>query len=234
MQIFKRFERLGLLAVIMLAGCNSNEIGNSKDVTPETIYFDYHVTGDEELADVTIKAQYRFAGPNGTTLVLGEPSKIELDGKIIPVDSSKFDGAFYETTRPIEQMMEGSHSLVFTDLNKKQFKEEFQFPVFSLISNPPKIISRGDLVFELEGLKNEDYIRILMTDTAFNTRGIDRTDTVKNGRITITKADLENLTNGPIQLEFYKEEEKSLKETTREGGKIYIFYGLKREFELKD
>lgn len=234
MQIFKRSGRLGLLATIMLAGCNSNEIGSSKDVTPETIYFDYHVTGDEELADVTIKAQYRFGGPNGTTLVLDEPSKVELDGKMITVDSSKFDGAFYETTRPIEQMMEGSHSLVFTDLNKKQFREEFEFPVFSLISNPPKTVSRGDLIFELEGLKNEDYIRILMTDTAFNTRGIDRTDTVKNGRITITKADLENLTNGPIQLEFYKEDEKPLKEATREGGKMYIFYGLKREFELKD
>jgi hypothetical protein len=42
------------------------------------------------------------------------------------------------------------------------------------------------------------------------------------------------LKNGPINLQFYKELEKQVKNGTREGGKLSITYGLKREFELMD
>jgi hypothetical protein len=54
------------------------------------------------------------------------------------------------------------------------------------------------------------------------------------GRITITRQDLDNLKNGPISLEFYRDDEKRLEETTRKGGRLFISYGLKRVFELKD
>ena len=108
--------------------------------------------------------------------------------------------------------------------------------VYSAPTVDPKIpgqIKRGDLVFEMEGLNHIDYIRVFATDTSFESPGINRIDTVKNGRIIITMTELESLVNGPINLEFYKEDERNVRNGTKEGGVIDITYGVKREFELK-
>lgn len=222
-----------LLLILAIASCTSNEIGKSKDVNPESIYFDYKVTGEEGKADATLMMQYRFGGPNGTTLVLDEPASVEFDGTIVPVDSSRFGGAYYEVVMPL-QKFSGNHSIVFTDLDLKKYSEEFSFQPFRLKTTLPETMNRKDLSFELEGLNPTDYIRIVMTDTSFASKDINRVDTVKNGRLTISKEDLNKLVNGPIYLEFYKEESRPLSSTTREGGNISKSYFLKRDFILKD
>ncbi len=209
--------------IFLFVSCTSNEIGNSKDVNPESIYFDYRVWGDEDAGYITVRLQYRFAGPNGTTLLLENPSKAELDGVAIKADSSKMNGAYYEVTKPVKDLV-GQHTIVFTDLNGKQYKEEFSFQPLGLKTNIPKIVNRGDLAFELDGLAPKDFI----------SEGIERIDPVKNGRIRISKAELENLVNGPIHLEFTREDEKRVKNGTKEGGKLSISFELKREFMLKD
>jgi len=218
---------------LVIISCNSNEIGNSKDVNPESVYFDYRVWGDEESGDITVRLQYRFAGPNGTTLLLEDPGKVELDGVAIKADSSKMNGAYYEMIKPIKDFT-GHHTIVFTGLDNKVYKEEFIFQPMTLKTKLPPVISRAELVFELDGLAPEDYVRVMMTDTASFSEGIVRIDTVINGRITITKDELAGLANGPIYFELFKEDEKRVKNGTREGGKLSISYGLKREFELKD
>jgi hypothetical protein len=232
--MFKKcFFVLMLFVTAVLVGCTSNEIGYSKDVSPEAVYFDYNIWGDEESGNVTAKFQYRFGGPNGTTLVLEDPAKVEFDGELLPVDSSRMNGAWYEISKPVKDFY-GEHLVVYTDTYQKQYKEKFEFSVFSLIAEIPKEIKRDDLLFQLDGLAPEDYIKVLLTDTSFYGRGIDRLDTVHNGKIHITRQDLDNLKNGPVSLEFYREDERALKETTKEGGRLSISYGLKRVFELKD
>jgi hypothetical protein len=232
--MFKKCFLIVILCVtLVLMGCTSNEIGYSKEVNPDAVYFDYTVWGDEESGNVTAKFQYRFGGPNGTTLVLEDPARVEFDGELLQVDSSKMNGAWYEVNRPVKNF-NGKHQVIYTDGNKKQYKEEFEFNVFSLVAEIPNELKREDLVFELDGLAPEDYIKILLTDTSFYSRGIERLDTVHNGRIFITRQELDNLKNGPISVEFYRDDEMSLKETTKEGGRLSISYGLKRVFELKD
>jgi hypothetical protein len=86
----------------------------------------------------------------------------------------------------------------------------------------------------MEGLNPIDYVRVFATDTSFASPGINRIDTVRNGRIIISLADLKPLVNGPINLEFYKEDERPIKNGTKEGGVIAITYGIKKEFELKN
>jgi hypothetical protein len=220
------------MAIIIFASCNSNEIGGSKDVNPERIYFDYQVSGEEDDSAVTILLQYRFGGATGTNLILDEPSKVELDGAIIPADSSKMTGAFYELRVP-QRMFIGKHSIVFTANNKKQYKEEFFFLPVSLLTDMPDTIERNELVLKLNGLETEDYVRVLLTDTSRYSEGINRIDTVRNGQITITKQNLESLANGPVNLQLIREYERPVKEATEKGGRIAISYGLRSEFVLK-
>jgi len=216
-----------------LHACTSNEIGNAKDVNPEAVYFDYEIWAEEGKEDVTVNLQYRMGGPNGTTLVLDDPAKVLFDGNQLQLDSAKFSGAYYELQKPVASFA-GKHSIVFTDLNKKEYKEEFDFTPFFVSPEISAIVSRGDLVFNLKGLDPVDYIRVSLTDTSFTTDDINDVDTVKNGRLFISTERLSTLKNGPINLEFYKEQEKPVKNATREGGKLTINYGLKREFVLVD
>jgi hypothetical protein len=218
---------------LFLSSCSSNEIGNSKDVNPDAVFFNYEVWAEEGKSNVTVHLQYRMGGPNGTTLVLNEPSRVILDGEKLEPDSAKFSGAYYETQKPVASFG-GKHLIVFTDLNKKEYKEEFEFTPFILKPDLPVVLTRGDLVFNLGGLDSIDYIRVLLTDTSFTSHDINDVDTVKNGRLIISAERLSALKSGPINLQFYKELEKPIKNGTREGGKLSITYGLKREFELKD
>jgi hypothetical protein len=220
------------VSILFISSCTSNEIGSSKDVNPESIYFDYRVWGDEEGGDMTIKLQYRFAGKNGTTLLLEAPSKVEFDGVAIKADSSKRLGAYYEASRSVKDFA-GKHSIVFTDLNGKQYREEFSFQPISFKTKVPATINRDDLVFELDGLAPQDYLHVMLNDTASFSEGIDRIDTIKNGRVAISKSELGKLVSGPIRLEISKEDEKRIKNGTPQGGRISIFYEIKREFELK-
>ncbi|HSU27338.1 MAG TPA: hypothetical protein VLJ68_03085 [Chitinophagaceae bacterium] len=220
------------LLILIVCGCNSNEIGNAKDVNPERIYFDYRISGEDGSDSVTIILQFRFGGPNGTTLVLQEPSQVELDGVKLIVDSSKMTGAFYETFKSVREFT-GEHEIVYTDINQKKYREPFSFHPVTLKAEIPAEIERGDLLFELDGLERLDFVRTLMTDTSFESDGINRLDSVRDGRIVITRKELRNLVNGLIQLDFYKENEKPVKNGTEEGGRISISYGIKRSFLLK-
>jgi hypothetical protein len=223
---------LGILSVSLVA-CTSNEIGDSKDVNPESIYFDYKIWGDEGNDNLTIKLQYRFAGENGTTLLLDEPSKVELDGEMLKADSSKITGVFYEVEKPVA-LFAGKHTIIFTDGNNKQYKESFHFEPITLTNPVPATIQRGDLVFEFNGLSDEEKVRVVMTDTSYKNEEINRVEIVKNGRLIISKEDIMTLSNGPVHLEIIKENERPVKNGTRDGGRISISYGLKREFILKD
>jgi hypothetical protein len=227
------FFLISISVLILLASCTSNEIGNSKDVNPESIYFDYKVWGDEESPDITVKLQYRFAGPNGTTLLLEAPSKAELDGVAIKADSSKMNGAYYEVSKPVKEFA-GRHTIVFTDINKNKYREEFSFQPLSLRTKLPAIVNRGNLVFDIDGLAPQDYVHVMLSDTAAFSEGINRIDTIKNGRVIISKKDLKNFVNGPLRLEIFKEDEKRIKNGTKEGGLFSISYVLRREFDLKD
>ncbi|HEX7906157.1 MAG TPA: hypothetical protein VF487_19925 [Chitinophagaceae bacterium] len=226
-----RFFKFILIATTLLyAACNSKETG-SKDIDPETIYFDYQVWGDEGTDVVTVMLQYRLAGKNGPTLLLEEPGKVELDGELINADSSKITGAFYEIQKPVKEFA-GKHTIVFTDINLKQYNEEFIFQSFAFADPLPDSLPRGDIIFELEGVGNKNYIRVVLTDTSRQHDGINRVDTVTNGRITITEKDLRDISSGPVHLELIKEEERKVKNGTPEGGRMAVSYGLKREFKL--
>lgn len=223
-----------LFSLVFLFSCTSNEIGNSKDVNPDAVFFDYEVWAEEGKEDVTVNLQYRMGGKNGTTLVLDEPSKVILDEEQLKVDSAKVTGAYYETQRSLASFT-GKHTINFTGLNKKEYNEEFEFTPFSLEPDVSSTLNRGDLIFNFKGLDSVDVLSVTLTDTSFQSADITNDiDTVRNGRLVIKADRLSALINGPIHLQFYREQILPLKKATKEGGKFMITYGLKRDFELKD
>ena len=222
-----------LWMIIVLVSCINNETGNRKSVNPGSIYFDYQVWGDEGSNEVTIKLQYRYRNAEGITILPEHTGKVEFDGRVLEADTSRMNGFYYEAILPLENFG-GEHSIVFTDLTNKQYKDEFDFPIIYLKKELASIISRKNLVLELAGSDTNEIVRVLLTDTSFYSRDIDKKDTIRNGKITITQRDLENLKNGPVHIEIFNEEERTLKEATKAGGWLSLSYSIKRVFELKD
>jgi hypothetical protein len=218
---------------IFITGCNNGENVIIKYVDNDPLYFDYKIWGEEDRDYVTVMLQYRLKDQAGFAKALKNPSKAEVDGTLLEVDSSKMSGFFYELEKPLDSFA-GRHLITFTDSAGKIYKEPFEFIPFSLKTELPETIHRNDLVLQLEGLQQEDYIRIIALDTAFKSKGINEVDTIKNGLVVITKNKLKNLVNGSIHLELYKEEERPVKNATTAGGFLFITYGLKREFKLAD
>ena len=203
------------------------------EMNQEAIYFDYRITGQEEYDKLTVLVQFRYGDADGPAILLEAPAKVELDGETFPADSSALiTGTFYELHKPISAF-EGKHRIVFTNFEKKQYKEEFKFKPLALVTTIPDTLHHKDLVLELTGLDEEDSVRLLLTDTSRND-GINKITETVNGKFTISKYDLDELTNGPVQLELVMEKERPLKNHTEAGGQLFIIYSLKREFVLRD
>jgi hypothetical protein len=76
---------------------------------------------------------------------------------------------------------------------------------------------------------------MLLIDTSFYSRGIDKVDTVRSDSISLTPRDFENLRNGPVYLEILHEQEIPIGDSARKiTGRLAISYTLKRNFLLRD
>ena len=229
-----RFSILSIFLFTMIIGCHNKSESSVKAIPgKEAVFFDYAVWAEEDKDFVNILLKFRQGGENDSTIILEAPSKVEVDGKILEADSSKMSGIYYELQTPVDSFT-GKHQVVFTSADNKEYKEQFEFKPFRFKTGFPDTIHRANLVLEFENLNDEDYIRITAIDTSFKSRGINDVDTLKGGQLLISKERLKNLVNGPVRIEFYKEEEKPVKNSTSGGGLLSITYGLKRQFELVD
>jgi hypothetical protein len=156
---------------------------------------------------------------------------VTLDGIALEGDSARLSGAFYESQQPLDGFA-GTHTIVFKNAEGKEYKEEFRFQPFTVTNDLTGAVPRGEIELQLEGLAPTDYVRVLLTDTSFTTTDINEVDTVRNGRITISRAALRNVASGPVTLHLFKEEERRLKNAPAGGGLLSITYGLSREFDL--
>lgn len=220
-----------VLCFLFLVSCEERK--TEKKVHTGAIYADYRIWGDEGGGNVSVKLQYSLDDADGTTIELAPPASVSFDGEMLGPDSSHFNGIFYELLRPADGFA-GEHEIAYTDSTGKIYKTSFNFPVFRLKTPVPAEMTRGDMVFQVEGLQTGDRVRLFLVDTTFTGRGLERIDTLENGEIHISKTELDNLQNGPVNMSITWEEDKKLDQATAAGGKIYTAYSLKREFILKD
>jgi len=210
--------------LIIFASCHT-EIGNIKDVNPETVYTGYRVTYEAGDSIVSILAQFTFVGPNGTTLVLNNPAKIELDGDSIHVDSTTGDGAFYEVKKPVTTFI-GNHNLVFTSFNGKQYSQPFTFNAATLATKIPSLITRETLPLSFKGMTDHDSVRLQIMDTSGASNGIDTMLLVTHNAAFVAKAMLQRLHPGRLTIRLDKEENLPMPNTTKQGGKFAVLQTL--------
>ena len=218
---------------VIVAGCNDQDAGKV-ELDTENFFFDYLITAEEGGEIVTCKFQYRQKGPEGEAVRLHDSGRVELDGVVLVPDSSRLNGVYYETMKPLADF-NGEHTLVFTSPGGKQYTEKFVFMPFSLENELPQQIRREELTIKLANFPLErTALRLIMTDTAFNSRWINRRIPVVNAEVVITKEILSRLKTGPIGLELHREERKKFQQPSAAGGRFIINYSVKRELELVD
>ena len=215
------------LAIILIISCSSGEIGNSKDVNPETIYISYNVRYEEGMDAVECLAQYRFAGEDGTTLILNNPAKIKFDNKTLAVDSNtNYSGAYYLYSYAWADFS-GTHEWTYTDATGKIYTQTFEFIPFHLSEEIPKeIASNKNIEIKIFGLKNGDSIHCVIEDTVFNTIDIDADFLLKNNSIIIPSSLLQNLCAGTLQIKISNHYITPLQQPTREGGVMEYYFGI--------
>jgi len=234
MKTFPAFLIITLTSIFTIVSCSSDEIGNSKDVNPETVYTSYAVNYSEGDDSVSCFLQYRFAGEHGTTLVLTSPSKVIIDGVQVLVDSASFTGAYYEKKFSAGNF-DGEHVIVFTDINGKTHEEKFNFHRISCSTEIPVVINKKNLAIEFNGALPNDVIDINVSDTSSATEDIHISSQPKSNRLTVTAAQLRKLNIGSLQFNIYRHQEIPLLHPTQEGGKFSINYDIKDAVtELKE
>lgn len=215
-----------LATAAAVTACTSNEIGESRDVAQDKIYQNYTVTYTEGDAAAELYSQFRFAGRNGTTLVLSSPSQLQFDGEKIKVDSGDYSGAFYKISKPAAGFW-GKHSFVFTTTDSKTYTNSFSFDGFKLVNLPASASKKQDLLlpFETTALKGDDYInvRTVNTDSSFDVSH----NYADGNAVKIPAEYLKKQKGNTLTLEAAITRKPPLQQTTPEGGALEITYRLK-------
>lgn len=226
----KLFSLFTAATIVVATGCSSNEIGSSKDVAQEKIYQQYDATYAEGDKSYMVRAQFRFAGKNGTTLVLASPAYVQFDYQRIKVDSGKFAGAYYEMKQDAG-MLHAKHSFVYYDINKKAFENSFFMNEFKLANVPAEVSKNEALVFNYSfepaySLTEDDYIMVSSTNTDSS---FSYTITAKDtgNKITIPSADLKKQKGKEVEIEATLYRTVPMQQITPEGGQMNIRYALK-------
>ena len=186
--------------------------------------WDYSEEGNQEVEST---AQYRFGGPDGTTLVLSDSSKVTLDGQLISVDSSKYKGAFYTIQKPFKSFT-GKHTWAFTDVQGKVYEESFLFQPIQLREAIPASIRPAAMELKFDGLQSGDSLYITIADTSKNIYAEEKKYVINNNVVTIPQATIQTLKPGIITFDFYVKNIRELVNSTKEGGTITQTYTLKQ------
>jgi hypothetical protein len=196
------------------------------------MFLDCRISGNQEDSLITVLLRFKQGDEEGDAIRLKEPALVTLDDEPFQSDSSGMTGFFYECQKPLS-VFEGDHEIAITATNGKTYREKFSFKPLVLLDSLIQVNAADSLVLHFSGLDKVDYIRMVMTDTSFPGKGINRLSLVINGRLVIYKEELNGLKRGPIQMEITKESDVELQNGTKGGGRISIQYAIRRELVLE-
>lgn len=220
-----------LAAFVFISACTSNEIGYSKDVNPATIYTQYSIIKEKDQDSIRCRAQYRFAGQNGTTLVLSQPSMIQLDQQPLFVDSSDFEGAYYEKQFAPAQFS-GNHYWLFTGTDGKKYKESFTLQTPDCNTAFSTTIQPANYTLTYQQLQAPVAITVAISDSAGSNYIFTQNVSPQNNQVQLQPAFFDSLATGPITISTYINQNRALQHCPDEGGNLSLYYFIK-EWQLQ-
>lgn len=147
---------------IFISSCASNEIGHSKDVNQDEIHQGYSINYDETKNQTDVIAFFRFAGPNGTTLFLDDPSKVQLDGETMENIQNGL-GSYYSKSvkgKPVDK----EYVFAFSDMSGKKYENKVDFRNMQIEGIPNQIKKSDGLIIHFtdkpEGRKEDLTVEV--------------------------------------------------------------------------
>jgi hypothetical protein len=222
-----------LLAALLTVSCNSGSPQRADDTAGDFLYLDYQATGEDGVKEAIVRIQFHLAGPEGPALLLDTPATVLFDGLPMTEGKSKMNGGYYEAAFLLDET-DNEHFISYRDLSGHIYNDTFHFPYFRLEKELPETINRSKgLHISFSQLDSGTAIHSMLTDTSFYGNGIDRIDSLVDEQLHFSDKQLLTLKNGPIHLEFFREEEHYLQRNGRLHGRLYLSYNVSREFELE-
>jgi hypothetical protein len=203
--------------------------GAAANGASNTFFYDYKVVAEEGNDNLLVMAQIKKGGEEADGEILPQGASLQIDGQPMEIDSAKIGGIYYEKYMNIDSFA-GSHQLVLQQADGKSNEAVFNFLPFALLTNLDKTISRKAFRLQFAGLDALSDLRIVLTDTSFESEGVNELWQAKDSILTIGPAMLANLKNGPVQLTLTREQEQPLKG----GGRLLMLYTIRKEFVLAD
>ena len=226
MNLYRSLRWMFYCVIIFFCACNGDELGNSKNADQGNIFQHYSVVYREGNEALDVYAQFRIAGDKGTALTLSAPSDVKFDDSSLIGSGGTPEAMFYNKQLSVDNIY-GEHSFVFTDFNKKQYRNTFEFDEFRLINLPLTAQKTQPLIiqFQANPLQPNDYIQItpVNVDSSFSVT-YHGSDTSKF--ITILPAQLQSLPRGQLRFAATLYRRIPLKEATPAGGYIELMYSL--------
>lgn len=219
-----------MLLIIVLSACTSNDAKYNADDSKEEFFYDYKIIAEEGNDNLLVMAQLKSGGEEGEVIALTPAAEILLDNELMQKDSAKIGGIYYEMYKAIDSFA-GSHSFVFKEAGKIKQQVEFSFQPFALKDGLDSVVSRKNWQLSFTGLDSVSNLRIVLTDTTFESEGVNELRKVRNNKLEIDSILLGNLKNGPVQLTLTREFEQPLK---NEKGRVLALYTIRRELMLTD
>lgn len=218
--------------MVLLGACASNETADSSSVKQSEIYQDYTLSWDGDEGEWNAHATYRFAGENGTTLRLSEPSKITFNGVTMSESKLLFGGATY---RQEGKKWPSTGLFEFTDTDGKSYKNSVAFTAIDFARPVQEASKTGTIGIPLTrditatdeiflhvsdtSAQSEKRIRLLASDPA----AVVKYDPEEQ-LLLIEPAFFEKMADVELSMWMIYERTEDLAEATAKGGEVRVTY----------
>ncbi len=215
-----------LVFAVIIDGCRE-KTGYKED----ELYLDYQITGEEGAEQVSVLVQFRERNSYGPTVELMQGSNIQLDGKALEFNEQTRNGPIYVASKSLNEF-KGNHQLIFTDSKGQKYIQDFIFSVFTIAGDSvlKRAIDSAGIVLAVKAIPPIKNIRILMTDTSYAGKEVDKILAINKDQVQIKKKDMTGLKGGPIQLEMIAEYHRIMGGKGQLRGGVNVAYTLRREF----
>ncbi len=221
---------LAIVAVSFISSCASNEIGHSKDVNQDEINQGYSIYYNQVNKAAEITAFFRFAGPNGTTLILDKPSTVNLNGEELNLVESDSRGAYY--SKVFEDVIpDREYELVFSDINGEIYTNRVKWKNIKVDSVPLSIESNHDdliIKFDSDPDNRFEEVEVSISDAEQTVTEIFKNVVMKR---VVIKADKLKPLHGKAEVSIKRYGYHHLKQQAHAGGYFNTQYELK-PFEI--